>query len=239
MSESLERYYRILGLDEGASRGEIKNAYRRLALRYHPDKNPDNRERATKIFIAINKAYSILIDKVHIGEIFETVDDAKNYFKRNFYDLARRISNLDRASEEIQQDECDYFFKYQLEEVHCVRRSVIEGRRIIELIRKAVLKGYDISRIQEEHGDFFEKHGFDGAPQYDIFEELISEYKSIIQEDPGNSEAHYELGVLYEKHGIIDIALSEYRITSYIDPDNVNAKRAIERLRRRPRSWYK
>jgi curved DNA-binding protein CbpA len=77
MSDSLERYYRILGLSEGASRREIKRAYRRLALKYHPDKNPDNQERAARIFIAVNKAYSILIDKAHIGESFEDIDDAR------------------------------------------------------------------------------------------------------------------------------------------------------------------
>jgi len=232
MSESLERHYRILGLNESASKSEIKRAYRRLALKYHPDKNPENQERAAKIFTAINNAYSILIDQDHVGEIFETVDDAKIYFKKNFYDLTRRINSLNYISDEIQQDECDFFFKYQLEEVHCVRRSIIEGRRIIELIRKAILKGYNISRILDEHSDFFEKHGFYGEPQYDIYEELIVEYRSIIQEEPGNAEAHYELGCLYEKIGMVESALSEYRMASYIDPDNLDAKKAAERLRK-------
>ena len=232
MSESLERYYRILGIDEQASKTEIKRAYRRLALKYHPDKNPGNQERAAKIFTAINKAYSILIDNAHIGEVFETVEDAKDYFKRNFYDLARRI-NSDHVFDEIQQEECDYFFSYQLEHVHCVRRSIIEGRRIIELIRRAVLKGYDISQIAEEHNDFFQKHGFEDAPQYDIYEELISEYRSIINEEPSNVEAHYELGCIYEKTGRIDAAISEYNIASYIDPDHLEAKKAANRLRRK------
>lgn len=230
MSESLERYYRILGINESASKTEIKRAYRRLALRYHPDKNPGNQERAAKIFTAINKAYSILIDKAHIGEVFETVEDAKDYFKRNFYDLARRIKS-DHIFDDIQQEECDYFFKYQLEHVHCVRRSIIEGRRIIDLIRRAVLKGYDISIIAEEHNDFFQKHGFEGPPQYDIYDELISEYKSLIQEEPSNAEAHYELGCIYEKMGKIDAAISEYRISSYIDPDHSEAKKAADRLK--------
>jgi curved DNA-binding protein CbpA len=235
MAESLDRYYRILGLGEGASRKDIKRAYRRLALRYHPDKNPGNQERASRIFTAINRAYSVLIDKAHVGESFEDIDEAKLYFRRHFYDLARRIDSTDRIYDEIHQEECDFFFRYQLEHVHCVRRSRLEARRIIDLIEKAISKGYDTSEILKDYSDFFQKHGFDEQPKYESYDDLISEYKRIIDMEPNNAEAHYNLGCVYEKQDMIDAAISEYQIASYIDPCNTRAKRSAERLRKKRR----
>jgi len=56
-------YYQILGLPRGASDSEIKRAYKRLALRYHPDKNPGDVEAAERMK-EINEAYAVLIDPV-------------------------------------------------------------------------------------------------------------------------------------------------------------------------------
>lgn len=236
MSESLERYYRILGVNERSSRTEIKRAYRRLALRYHPDKNPGNERRASRIFTAVNRAYSVLIDQAHIGENFEDVDEAKHFFRRHFYDLARRIDSADYISDAIQQEECDFFFRYQLEEVRCVKRSVIEARRILELIDKAMMKGYDTSTIMDEHTEFFQKHGFNGKPEYDVYEEMIEEYRRVISEDPDNADAHYSLGCIYEKQNMLNSALTEYKIASSIDPENIAAKSAVKRLREKCRN---
>ena len=54
-------YYKILGVPRNASQEEIKKAYRRLALKYHPDRNKGNKEAEEK-FKEINEAYAVLSD---------------------------------------------------------------------------------------------------------------------------------------------------------------------------------
>jgi len=55
-------YYKILGVDKNATESEIKKAYKKLAIKYHPDKNLNNKEAEEK-FKIISDAYSILSDK--------------------------------------------------------------------------------------------------------------------------------------------------------------------------------
>ena len=54
-------YYKILELDKSATTDQVKKAYRKLARKYHPDLNPDNKE-ANKMFQQINEAHEVLSD---------------------------------------------------------------------------------------------------------------------------------------------------------------------------------
>lgn len=54
-------YYEVLGLKKGASEDEIKKAFRKMAMKYHPDRNPDNKEAEEK-FKEVNEAYAVLSD---------------------------------------------------------------------------------------------------------------------------------------------------------------------------------
>jgi DnaJ-class molecular chaperone len=54
-----EDYYQILGVDQNASETKIKEAYRQLAFKYHPDRNRENTA-AAEMMKKINEAYAVL-----------------------------------------------------------------------------------------------------------------------------------------------------------------------------------
>jgi len=93
-----KNYYKILGVSRNASKKEIKKAYRDGALKWHPDKNTDNKEEAEKMFQDIGEAYEVLSDEEKRGkydrgeEVFENQGgggrgggmDAHQFFRQQF-----------------------------------------------------------------------------------------------------------------------------------------------------------
>ena len=61
MAAEKRDYYEVLGVDKSASEDEIKRAYKKMARKYHPDLNPDNKEAEEK-FKEVNEAYEVLSD---------------------------------------------------------------------------------------------------------------------------------------------------------------------------------
>ncbi|MCE3230087.1 MAG: molecular chaperone DnaJ [Alphaproteobacteria bacterium] len=61
MAKAKQDYYELLGVSRSSAADEIKKAYRKLAMKYHPDKNPGNKEAETK-FKEISEAYEVLQD---------------------------------------------------------------------------------------------------------------------------------------------------------------------------------
>jgi DnaJ-class molecular chaperone len=55
-----DNYYKTLGIDEKASKEEIKKAFRTLSMKWHPDKNLGNKEESVRMFQKINQAYETL-----------------------------------------------------------------------------------------------------------------------------------------------------------------------------------
>jgi len=59
----MKNYYSILGVSEGASQDNVKHAFRKLAMEYHPDRNQGNEEWAGRKFKEVNEAYAVLSDE--------------------------------------------------------------------------------------------------------------------------------------------------------------------------------
>lgn len=70
----MESYYEVLGVTPDATSEQIKTAYRSLAFKYHPDKNPNDKN-AESVFKKISHAYSILSDSEK-RRVYDTNNDA-------------------------------------------------------------------------------------------------------------------------------------------------------------------
>ena len=62
MTSPQKDFYEILGINKNATSDEIRKAYKKLAIKWHPDKNPNNKEEAEAKFKEISEAYSVLSD---------------------------------------------------------------------------------------------------------------------------------------------------------------------------------
>jgi len=87
-------YYEVLGISKSASADEMKKAYRKLAMQYHPDRNPDNREAAEK-FKEVCEAYEVLSDASKRQRYDQFGHEGmKSTFGPNGFDFGRDFTHM-------------------------------------------------------------------------------------------------------------------------------------------------
>ncbi|MBN2118834.1 MAG: J domain-containing protein [Anaerolineales bacterium] len=74
-------YYKVLGVERNASEADIRKAYRKLAMQYHPDRNPNNKQ-AEERFKEINEAYQVLSDPQKRSHYDRLGSDYSNWQRR-------------------------------------------------------------------------------------------------------------------------------------------------------------
>jgi DnaJ-class molecular chaperone len=72
MMQNFRNYFAILGVDQGASSEEVKQAYRQMARKYHPDLNPGNKQ-AEETFKLLGEAYEVLSEPAKRAHMRNTV----------------------------------------------------------------------------------------------------------------------------------------------------------------------
>ncbi|NXK55870.1 DNJB8 protein, partial [Chauna torquata] len=104
-------YYKVLGLQKNASQDDIRKSYRRLALKWHPDKNPSNKEEAEKKFKAVAEAYEVLSDPQ----------------KRSLYDRSVKENRSQRARSATEGHNSSFDTTYIFQDPNEIFREVFGG----------------------------------------------------------------------------------------------------------------
>lgn len=120
-----EDLYQLLDIAEDATNKEISNAYRKKAREYHPDKNPDNPEKAKELFDLIKKAKDLLTD---IGKRAEY--DHKRKAKRAAKERVQQFdAKRQKMTKELEERERQYKEKLEKEEAEKKKLSEIDKMR--------------------------------------------------------------------------------------------------------------
>ena len=102
-----EDYYSLLGLSYDASADGIRQAYKKLALRWHPDRNPERREEAEAMFDRIRRAHDILTDSDAKAE-FDAHIRAKRAEKERLEKMSAKTrklkADLERREQQAKQE---------------------------------------------------------------------------------------------------------------------------------------
>ena len=104
-----DKYYRLLGLTPSASEQEVKKAFRKLVMRYHPDRNPD--PKAHELFILLTEAYDIILNKkgdVDLTQSTNSKTTSEEEAKARMKTARKRYQ--DQAKKEQQENDRFFYF---------------------------------------------------------------------------------------------------------------------------------
>lgn len=191
-------YYATLGVERDASDADIKRSYKKLALKWHPDKNPEQKEEAQREFIAIQQAYEVLSNPekrrrydnqksffAEEGEQWDGADDSANFEPPG--DVIRTMEQLQKIMEDqepwlihVFADQRHFFGSWMLAVAADVRIAHVNVFTVEEAVLKRLhIRRYPTFKISSGDGMVHEymPHGWDflnldGAARSAVLESL-------------------------------------------------------------------
>ena len=206
-------YYHILGVDRQAGDLEIKQAYRRLAMKYHPDRVPGQSKEglASVAFQEINEAYHTLINKTRRAQ----------YNKM----LAERASGAQTHS--VSDNQAEMAYRHGIEAY-----KANQFKKAMEYFQAAV-------KLNPKKAIYFNRLGLAIHKAGGPLEEARAACERAIQMEMYNAEHYLILGIIYQNACINDKAKAQFKEALKWDPKNAQALARLRMLDKGKGFWGK
>lgn len=155
-SHSERDYYEVLGISRDASETDIKKAFRKLSMKWHPDKNPNNKEEAKERFAEVANAYEVLKDPKKRKQYDQggpgSFDDSDTYFNRHrgedFQDMFKGFFEENLSGDDFFKGFAEDFFGGRMGDMFegagvsvSTSTKIINGRRMT--VKKEIRQSHD------------------------------------------------------------------------------------------------
>lgn len=206
-------YYVILGISRSAGDQDIKQAYRRLAIRLHPDKNPAESKQgfASSQFQDVNEAYHTLADRR----------------KREAYNkllMDRQSGVTDGHGHEASQAEMVYRQGVKAYNEQSFKRAV-------EYFKAAV-------RLNPKKASYYDRLGIALVKAGGPVDEARAQCEKAQQLEMYNPEHYLSMGIIYQLAGLHDKAKDQFKEALKWDPGNVTAKQRLEQIAKEKKGFF-
>ncbi|RWS16910.1 dnaJ-like protein subfamily C member 8-like protein [Dinothrombium tinctorium] len=101
--------FEVLLVDPDSSLEEIRKQYKKLSILLHPDKNPNDRERAQSAFDILNKAYKTLEDETSRSKALEVVEEAKFRVNQTIEEKKKKLRKEGKKDTRVEEDNPEHY----------------------------------------------------------------------------------------------------------------------------------